>query len=367
MEKKEKIYMILTNGFNPDVRVLKEAVALYEMGYEVEILCWDRKGEHIDKTNEVREDGVKVTRFFIPSKPGSGIKQLHPFFKFMKKIRKYLKNKTYSYIHCHDFDGMIVGHYATILREKKQIIFDMHESYKQKIYYKIRFIFKYFLKKADYIVYVNEEQIKGWKQKEKEKCIYLPNYPEIRHYIPIEKESQNGIYRINFIGAVRDYDSLTTLIEAGKQKDNVKVGIYGDGVAYERLKKENKNKNVIISGKFDGSKESGKIYQNTDILYCVYNPEIYNWRISYPTKLFEAIITKTPIIVAENTVASDFVQKKGIGAVVAYKNKEALINIIDKVILHYEEYRNNLEKISKEYQWEDISKNLEQIYTKECS
>ena len=56
MDENKKIYMILTNGFNPDFRVLKEAVVLHNAGYDVEVICWDRKGEYIDRQEELRDD-----------------------------------------------------------------------------------------------------------------------------------------------------------------------------------------------------------------------------------------------------------------------------------------------------------------------
>ena len=100
--------MILTNGFDPDVRVYKEAKYLVEKGFNVTILCWDRRCEYLNKEEE-SIDGIKIKRFFIPSVPGTGIKQLLPYFKFIKEVRKHLKDKEYTYLHCHDFDGFIVG------------------------------------------------------------------------------------------------------------------------------------------------------------------------------------------------------------------------------------------------------------------
>ena len=40
MQQSNKVYMILTNGFDPDVRVYKEAKYLVEKNFEVTILCW---------------------------------------------------------------------------------------------------------------------------------------------------------------------------------------------------------------------------------------------------------------------------------------------------------------------------------------
>ena len=83
----KNIFMILTNGFNPDVRVYKEAKFLVQNGYNVTILCWDRKCKNELKIEE-NIDGINIKRFKIQSKPGSGMKQLMPFLKFAWQVRK---------------------------------------------------------------------------------------------------------------------------------------------------------------------------------------------------------------------------------------------------------------------------------------
>lgn len=354
--------MVLTNGFDPDVRVYKEAKYITSLGYNVEILCWDRKCEYVDKTEE-NMDEVKIKRFHIPSVPGSGMKQIIPFLKFIRTIKTYLKNKEYEYLHCHDFDGIIVGMFER-KRKGTKLIFDMHEIYTHYAYAKNCFFksyFNYVLKKTDYIVYVNDEQIKDINQKEK--LVYLPNYPERKVYEPIEKNKSNdGKIRVNYIGSVRDYESLKTLAEIANECDNIDIGIYGVGIAFNRLLEEYKDTNIKLYGKYDGVNQSGEIYRNTDILYCVYNPEVKNWKNAYPVKLYEGIITKTPIIVSKNSKAGEIVEKYLIGEIVDYDNQQELKKAIEKIKDNYESYVKNLEQIRTQYIWEHVVINLKQIY-----
>lgn len=360
MQDKKNVYMILTNGFNPDVRVYKEAKYLVKQGLNVTILCWDRKCEFLDKCT-VQLDGITIKRFPVQSKPGTGMKQLLAYFKFMKKIRKYLKDKEYTYLHCHDFDGILIGLF-TKHKKGKKIIFDMHEIYDNYSYAKVP-LFHYFLKriirKTDYIIYVNEEQIKNIN--EKEKLIFLPNYPELEIYMPIEKENSDKL-RVNYVGSLRDYESLKALTKLGENKQDIEVGLYGDGICFEKLKDEYQNSKIRIYGKYNGILESGKIYRNTDILYCSYNPEIENWKNAYPVKLFEAIITLTPIIVSTGTTAGNFVSKEKIGEQVKFADIESITKAIIKISNNYEKYVQKLKKITNKYIWENIVKNLDNIY-----
>lgn len=362
MNNSEKIFMILTNGFDPDVRVYKEAKYLKNKGFDIEIVCWDRKGDYLGKLEDEVEN-IKIKRFYIPSKPGTGMKQIIPFIKFIKSVRKYLKDKNYSYLHCHDFDGMTAGLF-TKRRKDKMIIFDMHEIYKNYSYAKNRvfdFIFNKYLRKSQYIIYVNDEQIKGMASILKEKTVFLPNYPEEKIYIPIKKSFRNKT-RVNYVGSLRDYESLDTLSQIGLDNEQIQVGLYGMGICFDKLNEKYKNTNIKIYGKYNGISESGEIYRNTDILYCSYNPEIKNWKTAYPVKLFESIITLTPIIVSEDTEVSNFVKVNEIGESIQYGDKTSIINAINKIKTHYEEYVENIKKIANDYKWEKIVRNLDRIY-----
>lgn len=360
MKNSKQVYMILTNGFDPDVRVYKEAKYLVDEGFDVTILCWDRKCEFQEKTEEII-DNIRINRFHILSQPGTGLRQTFPYFKFIKAVRKYLKDKNYTYLHCHDFDGVLVGLFTKNKKEKK-IIFDMHEIYKNYAYAKnmlFHSFFKYVLNKVNYIIYVNEEQIKEIQRIDK--LVFLPNYPQSETYMPITK-TQNQKIRVNYIGSLRDYDSLKCLVETSMKNEKLEIGLYGTGIYYKQLMEEYKDSSVNIYGKYDGIKQSGEIYRNTDILYCSYNPDVYNWKNAYPVKMYEAITTLTPIIVTKDTVAGKFVEKNKIGEVVEYSNKKSIINGINKIIKDYDFYIENLTKISKQYTWKNISKNLNKIY-----
>ena len=355
---KKNVYMILTNGFDPDVRVLKEAEYLISNGFEVEIICWDRKLEYLDKQYE-EFNKIKIHRIPIFSNYGTGMKQLFPYLKFIFKVRNFLKKKSYFYLHCHDFDGVIAGLF-TKNKKNKKIIFDMHEIYTNYGYAKnklFKFIFNGVLEKVNYIVYVNDEQIKNYKVYSN-KMIYLPNYPRQIDYLPIKK-NRKKIFKINYVGNLRDYDSLKCLASVKDKK--YKIGIYGYGVCYQRLYDEFSS-TIYFYGKYNGIKDSVNIYQNTDILYCVYNPNVENWKNAYPVKLYEAIVTYTPIIVSANTKVANFVDKNKIGVSIKYNNSKDLVNGIEKIIENYNQYVLNIQKIANLYKWEQVVLNLLKIY-----
>lgn len=364
--KMKKVKMILTNRFDPDVRVYKEARYLVSKGFDVEILCWDRENEYKDKENEL-VNGIKIKRFFPFAKYGTGLKQLKSFYKFILECKEYLKYEEYYYLHCHDLDGVISG-YISKTKDSK-LIFDMHEFYevngkKQKIRYLIRSIVKFFQNKSDAIIYVSELQTSVISNKDKFKLIYLPNYPEKTNYIGVDKTNSDTL-RISYIGAVRQYEQLKNLMDACKDTQGVDISIHGAGVAYKGLNEIKDNYiNVEVTGKYDFT-ESAKLYSQSDILYVIYPTTSLQYVSSYPVKLFESIITKTPIIVGRGTVLEDFVNKYGIGFVVDGDNIDEireLVNYINDNRNLLKEKERNLEKIQYDYSWDEVVKNLDEIY-----
>lgn len=358
--------MILTNRFDPDVRVYKEAKYLVEKGHEVEILAWDREHQYLNEDKK-NYNGIKVTRFYPFSKYGSGSKQIIPYIKFIREIRSYLKRAKYDFLHCHDLDGALAGLF--VKKKYKKFIFDMHEYYeiqgrKKKIRLLIRLLVNYIQNKSDNIIYVLDEQIDKMKVNNKKKLIYLPNYPEVNNYIISDRHSKSTLY-ISYIGAVRQYQELMNLMLASKDQKNIQVQINGDGVAYEALNKESSHfDNVIVTGRYEYS-DSKELFNHTDVLYAVYPNSNLQYRVALPVKLFEAIASGTPLIVSRNTKLEEFVEKYDIGFSIDPESVEQLQNLLidlteNRELLEYK--KKNIEKIRYKFRWENVVNALDQIY-----
>lgn len=362
-----KIIMVLTNGFFPDLRVYKEAKYLSKNGHDVEILCWDRDGRYKEKPVEQIEK-IKIIRFCGNEKYGSGLKQISGLMKFKNECKKYLKNEqiNYDYIHCHDLDGMVVG--WLIHKHGDKIVFDMHEYYNSGSYAKIYFIVKRLLKfmqnKSYKIIHVNEKQIEAISPKNKDKLVYLPNYPEAEKFESV-KHIPSSKLRIMYAGYVRYLVPLTNLINATKDMENVKVSIHGTGTCWDNIKKmEEFSKNLEVTGEFK-HEEINKFYSESDIIYVVYNKGNKNDETALPTKFFESIISGVPLIVSKDSLMEKTVEKYDIGFNVDGTNEENIKKLIESIQNNreiLEQKKRNIEKIKNKFIWEDVVKNLDKIY-----
>lgn len=362
-----KIKMILTNAFDPDPRVYKEAKALVDNGDEVEILCWDRDNRYL--LNEIEyKDNIRIKRFYPKSKYGSGYNQIYSYLKFIYQTRKYLKNQKIDVVHAHDIDGFFV---SLFIKGSRKLIWDMHEFYdgfnygfiKNIVYEKIA---KLCFKNVDALIYVSDSQKERYENKKKQTSleVVILNAPDENLFCDFERKS-SGKLRISFIGCVREYDILKKLMDVGERFEDVIINLNGVGVAYDKLIRIKHNyKNTNITGKFYYD-EIKKYYENADVIYAVYNSDLLNVKYAFPVKGFEAIITETPIITNKNTQFGDFVEKHDIGFTIDERNDYELEDLVSYIITNKELLRRkveNIRKIKDKFVWNEQSKKLISFY-----
>lgn len=362
------IVMILTNGFSPDNRVYKEAKYLVSKGHNVDLLCWDREGEFINRLDECI-DGIKIKRFHRPAKYGTGMKQFQSYLSFMKDCKNYLKNINNNnlYIHCHDLDGILIG--IVSKKEGAKLIFDMHEFYENSKYriisYIKRLIVKYCQKRSFKIIYLNERQKSSMSLNELNKLIYLPNFCEKRTFSNCEK-TYSKKFRVSYIGSVRFFSQLKALMVACSIFENVEVYIHGSGTSYKDLIEEAKKySNCYITGHYMPD-NSIDLYNDTDLLFAVVSIKNSNWKSALSTKLYESILSQTPIICSEGSASGDFCKNYEIGFTINDENIVEETRAIIKSVINDPEILDtmstNMSKIKNNYTWESIVGNLDKIY-----
>ena len=382
-KQKDNVIMLLDNAFEPDVRVYKEAKYLVEQKKNVEIVCLDKKNKYKDRETE-EFDGIKIKRIFCRTEKTTnkienskiiakckGIIYFWWLLKFIRQAKRYLKNKDFEILHCHD---LVMASVGCIFFSDKKIVFDMHEYYGNKNNrFKdiiIKKLVHYTQNRSNWIIYVNDFQKQNCKCKNYNKLIELPNYPDRKKFEDINKTESDKI-RISYIGKVRDFYSLSKLIDYYSNDNNlIEVKIYGDGSPYVDLLEyaKRKNKSEIMQGPYNGLADLQTIYKNTDIVYSVYDVMSAtgnNWRNAMPVKSFESVLTLTPIIASKNTVLGNFVEKNDVGFTVDIHDKNELNNLFDEIKNNPILLKNkieNLKKIQYIYIWENVVTNLDRIY-----
>lgn len=367
------IAMILTNGFDPDPRVYKEAKSLKKLGHKITILCWDREGTYIN-TPEENLDGIHIVRFFGSTEYGTGYKQIFKFLKFKEHVYEYLKDKDFQSLHCHDFDGLFIG-YSINKKLKLNFTYDEHDLfymyfYNRKgflnklIYYSIILLEKHMVKKVDAHIVVTPKMKEVYKNINKN--VYIVNNAPYKNLFKDIKKIPDNLLRIGFIGSVRYYDELKALIDAAQKYNKfVKIIICGWGIYAEKLASYSKKfLNVEIRGAYNIN-ELEQLYKNIDITYAFYPGDTAT--ISMPNKFYESIITETPIIANKITEFGYEVWRNNFGYGIEGKNlKEEIEVIIEKLLKSPSEKDNiiqNMRKAKNDYFWESNEPKLNKIYS----
>ena len=381
--EKKKVAIVIANSIRAlddfGNRPEKEARFLVEKGFGVKVFILQNKvfGK---ETIENQINGIDAVHFVGHSEKERekakatgrlGKNRLYYFglgFRFIFWLRKQLRKERFDYIQCHNLQAMLAGYLA---KEKgTKLIFVVRENYVGKgnkplitrVFLKV--LTDFLLWAAYRVEYVGPAQYEGWSEKIKAKAVYIPNYPE-RHYFPDTEKTESDIIRINYVGNPRDKVSLSMLLEACKDVPGVRAAIYGR-FNNEALGKEleEKHPEAYFYGEYR-HKDSGWIYSQTDILYVSGNPRVLNFFHARAIKLYEAIITKTPIIMPIEKDAYQLIKENNFGWGYSFYEESGLKDLIR----HISENRNEIMEKEKsiearqyDFTWESIVGELEKVF-----
>jgi glycosyltransferase involved in cell wall biosynthesis len=361
------IIMISTSGLDVDPRVYNEALTLINAGHTVEVLSWDRE-QTSDGKEYTEIDGIKIKRFFPKSQFGTGFKQIIPFLRYISEVRNYLKSCKFDVVHGQDIDGAFIG---TLVKKNKKLVWDMRELYDCFNHGRFKsFLYEGFARwcflNINGLITAIDYQIERYNPKIKINtvCETILNTPEETIFEGFCRKKSDSL-RIAYIGSVRQFDELKLLMDAGSLFNNVQIKIHGSGPVLSNLKSiKNISSNVEMTGQFN-YKDTKNLYEETDILYVVYDKNKENQKYGIPIKGYEAIYTATPVITGDGTYFAEFVKENDIGFVISGESKNELINLVTKIIKNktvLEDKIKNLKKIQFLYSWNKQADKLKKFY-----
>ncbi|MFA6924324.1 MAG: glycosyltransferase family 4 protein [Bacteroidales bacterium] len=380
----KKVIMLLDNNFKSDARVEREAISLFENGYDVEVYA----EKFDDLLNYEVRNNIKIFRE-IDKSIHRPLSKEYNFFK--EKFVDEIVKKDFSILHCHDYKMLLLG--AEIKKKKNDIklIYDSHEYLAGFPFYKeiptlkgkVKgwFIWKYYfeqekksIKYADKIITISQGIAE-----EMRKHFDLPDAPLVLRNIPslfaLSSEKYfHKKFNISFdkkviVSSGNLYfgeKRVKMLIDAARESENIYLLFIGSTPKHKKLKNRIESLNLsdkVFFHDYISSQEIGKLISNADIgLVHTWQPKWKSHWHSLPNRFFEYCLAGLPIVC---TSQPEFVRLGNeFNNAVFYRGdkKNDLIKAIHNCLENYETLKQNALKIRENLSWEKESEKLIEIY-----
>jgi glycosyltransferase involved in cell wall biosynthesis len=384
--KSYKICMHLTDIAYPDYRVMREATALAEAGYDVSIVdIIDEAGRPTDEDIE----GIHMKNVYMPEMATPT--RFKPWFLVKSAIMIVrgairLLGTTTDIYHAHDVKGLPAAYIAARLRHKP-LIFDSHEiplddpqiTRWRRLSALAKQVLTYMMPRCTRVITASplyaREISKEFHYPEVTSILNVPIYREVpksdrlRQHLGLTPDVRIALYQ----GNVQSNRSLEQLVNAAPFLDsNIVIVMMGRAVETTRIQLE---KLIAEKGVADRVKMIPAVpYEelldwtaSADLGLTIFKPG-YTRSIRYclPNKLFEYLTAGLPVLTSQLDAIVELVETRNVGRVLTSLAPEDIARSINDMVVDSDALArmrsNALEITQKEFHWENEKQKLVQIY-----
>jgi glycosyltransferase involved in cell wall biosynthesis len=330
------VLMLLSNAFDPDPRVHREACALLASGYRVTILAWDR-----DEKAPAREtvDGIEVRRVYVRSTHGRGLTQVYFLALFWLLAYRQALRMDFDIVHAHDFDTLPLG-YAVSRFRRKRLVYDSHESYVDMLMNMpatakraIVAVENWMLRRADLVITVGDLLREHLASRGARKAVVVGNWQDRDQFVQDpgtieatrrELGIRDGQKAVCFIAHLTHERKIPELLAAARMSPGIQVVLGGDGAGRPLAEKAAaESPNVTYLGRVAPARIP--LYTLAcDAVFYGFDPSNANARFSAPNKLFEALAAGKPIITGNFGEIGRIVSRERCGIVLPDYSPESI-------------------------------------------
>ncbi len=378
----KKICMTVLNDFTHDSRVLREAKALQQAGYQVFVFALFEPGLKEKETVE----NIQAVR--IPLKTRKILEKTNirfiRFIEFMIRVLAHIKKINPLVCHCHDFNTLPIGYLAKKLFKTK-LIYDSHELESHKapgekkdphwFLWLHRRAEHFFMRKADAIITVGD-------------CIadYLVKQDHIKRPIVvrnIEEEAKEIDYEVMrkkhfnlsqdykiviYQGGLQKWRGIESLIQALKYLDKkIILALVGDGPLKKNfetmVEKLSLSDRVIFTG-WVKPEELLSYTLQADLGTVSSENLCLSYYYTLPSKFFQYIRAGIPLGISDFPDMKKIVNKYDIGVCFNPSDPKDVAKAIKKGFKegYYKKLKENVIKIQELFTWDKEKQKLIELY-----
>ena len=331
-----RIAAIVTNGCDPDPRVIREGRWLVESGHDVIIHAFDRN-QNLPLNEEI--NGVSIQRHRVGGTPyGGTFSTWNGIRRFLQKVRPELGNV--DLIHCHDADTLPVVNSF----KGKKILFDMHDLQhtwvrmsapksllRKAVSSRMKMKMLARAKKVNAII-TSSQGFTNWLNQRDIKSTPIENRPTNADHpkFPVNRA-------IGYFGKIREISSFKLLFEAVKslpENQQPAIILAGDGTKesdIQSLAKQYPSLQIEFIGKFSHN-DLPSLMSRINLMFAMYSPERGNINAgALPSKMFEAAAHGRPSIVNRNTPMGKQCESENLGLSVDWNDIQGLASAITEL------------------------------------
>lgn len=327
-----RVVSVVSNGCNPDPRVLREAQWLADCGHDVTIHAFDRLANLPAKS---KINGVEIIRHRVGVTPYGGT------WSTWRGVQRFLKSVASTVtkvdlLHCHDADTL------PLLRKISagKTLFDMHDlqhtwvrrkrpnSFIRKLVSgRMKTSMLNHAKSADLVI-TSSPFFSEWLLKNGVQSSSIENRIENQERPPMPSKMTIG-----YFGKIRETTSFDMLFQAIQNVDNnhrPKFLVAGDGVSQRKVRTlatEYPGLDIEMSGPFSHD-DLPKLMSKISIMFAMY-PLRENIREgALPSKMFEAAAYGRPSIVNRDAPMGEICEQESLGKPVNWGDINGLADVI---------------------------------------
>lgn len=372
------VIFIRTYSIYNDSRDVKEIMSLYNAGYRMVVLGWDRDGKALARCKEIFPRDIKFKFFPIRLKT-IGFRNIDKLLRWFSweynTIKNIMQTKEINpkevIFHACDLDAGLPVRY--FFRKYKgcfsKFVYDIYDYYADThsipafLKRHIENLENSIINSADITIICNEERKKQISGTSPHKLLIIHNSPDLRgRTLPNGKE----LYDFVYCGGLSDDRLLREIFMLYSEHSQLKVAIAGNGINnYLAHDLAEKFSNFIFKGPVTYT-EVLNLESESKVLFAVYNPKIPNNRLSDPNKFYESLALGKPIIVCKGTGIDRLVEKYNLGLTISYDASEfyrALKLLLKNPAMRREMGKNGRKLYEEKYNWEIMEKILLKAYS----
>lgn len=374
MKEKRIALVIKTEGLEYDDRVRKEILTVQKLFPNITFKIFVMLSEN--KSYEgVTSYGIPFKSIFIPArdKYKSGQKELLKAYQFYKAVKQDVID--YDAVWSSNIDSTFIP----LMLHHKRILWDLHElplrflgnCFKQKL-------LKYIFHRCQVVLHANPQREKYLEQvgviSKPQKHFALRNYP---NFSDVDKEyddkyaffikwkgDRKCVYLQGIDGDRRAAFESVSAVMRMHGFAGVVVGSFDETIK-KRLHKEYSDelsKRIMFIGKIPQLKIPQYVKQcyTTLVFYKNINPNNYYCEAN---RFYQSVIMGLPVVVGNNPSMKELVNQYGLGVSIDDDGNDInkIVNGLNQVITHYDEYQQNNFKYRDKFLWDNQDEVMREI------